>query len=346
MSGTLVYPRLPTEAARQLLDVIREAAKGGIQDVTRLAATTHPKAAPVATGGREASADDLISVRSTVLDAVAQWVQTGEVPRTQQPLFDAQLGKSLYETMRIMPADAAHGETWNFLTLVVLPDVAVTRFNDLADDRGLGNKRQRNVLSRAWLRWEALGDTLLAGSPPLGEDELVGLLERTAVARNRVLVHELASAILSYTQGSRSVYARELYKLVRRRTGPLMLDLLSVEDLAALVRVEAAKLGHIVDGHALIPPPSWLEQLRNRQAPSTEPAVRRVVPEVGVGSGGRQARQSSDGSLEPPSSRAVVSSPVVDKMETLVCQTCGRSFHRVRSRGRKPLECPDCRGTV
>ena len=26
-----------------------------------------------------------------------------------------------------MPADAAHPETWNFLTLVVLPDVALTQ---------------------------------------------------------------------------------------------------------------------------------------------------------------------------------------------------------------------------
>jgi DNA polymerase-3 subunit epsilon len=29
--------------------------------------------------------------------------------------------------------------------------------------------------------------------------------------------------------------------------------------------------------------------------------------------------------------------------ETLTCQTCGSSFQRVSSKGRKPLECPDCR---
>ena len=178
-SGTLVYPRLPAESARQLLAVIREAGAGGIESVSRLAATSHPKAAPVATGGREASADDLIGVRTAVLEAVGPWVENGEVPRGQQPVFDARLGKALYESLRIMPADAAHGGTWSFLTLVVLPDVAITRFRDLADERGLGNKRERNVLSRAWMRWEALGDTLLAGNPALGEDELVGLLERS-----------------------------------------------------------------------------------------------------------------------------------------------------------------------
>jgi hypothetical protein len=32
-------------------------------------------------------------------------------------------------------------------------------------------------------------------------------------------------------------------------------------------------------------------------------------------------------------------------MEALVCSECGADFQRVRSRGRKPLRCPSCRGT-
>ncbi len=30
--------------------------------------------------------------------------------------------------------------------------------------------------------------------------------------------------------------------------------------------------------------------------------------------------------------------------EVLTCQTCGKDFERVRTRGRKPSQCPDCRG--
>jgi hypothetical protein len=30
--------------------------------------------------------------------------------------------------------------------------------------------------------------------------------------------------------------------------------------------------------------------------------------------------------------------------ETLVCSNCGAGFARVRTRGRKPLRCPTCRG--
>jgi len=243
MTGMLVYPRLPTSVARELLEPIRVASGDGIANVAKLASTDHPKAAPVATGGRKASSEDLHAVRTAVLAAVDRWIEVGAIPRAQQPAFDAQLGQSLHESLRILPADAAHPGTWNFLTLVLLPDVAVTRFNDLSDDRGLGTKRERNVLSRAWIRWETLGDLLLEGNPTLGEDELVGLLERTAVARNRVLAIELAKAVLSYGGGmARSEFARKLYKLVRYRTGPLLLDLLSQEELSDLVTTEARKV--------------------------------------------------------------------------------------------------------
>jgi hypothetical protein len=243
MSGRFTYPRLPIEAARELLEVVRDAAQLGIYGVSKLVSTSHPKAAHVVTGGRKATADDLLEVRTTVLEAVGEWVASGQVPRNQQPLFDAKLGRALHESLRIIPADAAHGSTWSFLTLVLLPDVAVTRFSDLADERALGTKRERNVLSRAWIRWETLGEVLFDGTPVLGEDELVGLLERTAVARNRALVHELAKVVLGYAGNTaRSEYARELYKLVRRRTGPLMLDLLSSDKLAHLVQAEAAKI--------------------------------------------------------------------------------------------------------
>lgn len=243
MTGTLIYPRLPVGAAQELLTEIREAFGSGITHVTALAATSHPKAAPVATGGREATVDELLRTRESVVNELGPWLEKGQIPRAQQPLFDARLGRALHEALRIVPADAAHPGTWSFLTLVLLPDVAITRFNDLADDRGLGTKRGRNVLSRAWTRWDALGDLLDAGDPPLGEDELVGLLERTAVARNRQLVIEVAKAVLAHDgKTARSEFARVLYKRVRHRTGPMLLDLLSQDELAHLVDVEVRKI--------------------------------------------------------------------------------------------------------
>jgi hypothetical protein len=46
----------------------------------------------------------------------------------------------------------------------------------------------------------------------------------------------------------------------------------------------------------------------------------------------------------PPSQR--VSRPAPEaSIEVLVCAACGRSFERVRTRGRKPTACPECRAS-
>ena len=43
----------------------------------------------------------------------------------------------------------------------------------------------------------------------------------------------------------------------------------------------------------------------------------------------------------PPTTPAGIAAEI----EILVCSRCGTSFERVRVRGRKPLQCPDCRST-
>ena len=48
-----------------------------------------------------------------------------------------------------------------------------------------------------------------------------------------------------------------------------------------------------------------------------------------------------------PKSRASTEPSVTTQgvEEELVCQSCGRTFTRIRTRGRKPLTCPECRAT-
>jgi len=46
-----------------------------------------------------------------------------------------------------------------------------------------------------------------------------------------------------------------------------------------------------------------------------------------------------------PRQVATASETAEATIETLVCSACGAEFRRVRSRGRKPLRCPSCRGT-
>jgi hypothetical protein len=164
---------------------------------------------------------------------IEPWWQQGIVPSSEVAAFDLALGQTLYEQLQIIPADAAHDGTWSFLTLVVFPDVAVLRFPGMHINRMMGG--ERNVLRRTWIRQKVLGDLLHSPGRQLGEDELVGLFERTAFARNHALIRRLAIAVLVYDGSARSEWARDLYKRVRYNTGPRVLDALSDDELDAII---------------------------------------------------------------------------------------------------------------
>jgi hypothetical protein len=46
----------------------------------------------------------------------------------------------------------------------------------------------------------------------------------------------------------------------------------------------------------------------------------------------------------PRAATVKTANAVSSEVETLVCVSCGANFERVRTRGRKPRTCPDCRG--
>lgn len=181
-----------------------------------------------------ASSDHISTVRAAVIKTIEPWLELGTVARPQAAAFDLALGRAIYDHLDIIPADAAHDGTWSFLTLVVFPDVAVLRFPDMHVSRLIG--APRNVLRRTWFREEVLGDLLHSTDRPLGEDELVGLFERSALARNRALIRRLAVAVLTYDgPTARSEWARALYKRVTFSTGPRLLDALSDAELDEII---------------------------------------------------------------------------------------------------------------
>lgn len=239
---SLVYPRLPYSATQRRISEIENAYQGGgLGDVEALAAHYHPDAAPVATGGQVADDHQIALVRKSVVAAVAPWREGGRVATLDRAAFDLAAGKALHESMRIIPGDAAHGEVWNFLTTVVLPDVAVLRFPDMHPDRMYGGNR--NTFWRIWIRRDTLGDLTDRYARPLGEDEMTGLFERSAMARNRPLIRALATTVMEYAgDEGRSNWARQVYKKVRYLTGPRALDGWTEDELTDLVRQQATNV--------------------------------------------------------------------------------------------------------
>jgi hypothetical protein len=233
-----VYPRLPFSSAYRLVEEIGSTFRAeGIAGLDALVAYQHPRAEPVATGGRVADGDQIESVRSAVVASAAPWRELGAVGRAEAAAFDLAIGRALHDSLKIVPGDAAHDETWSFLTLVVMPDIAVLRFPDMHPDRMFGTLR--NPLRSSWIRRDTLGDLTDHYSKPLGVDEMVGLFERSEMARNRPLIRALAKAVMEYEgAGSRSDWAREVYKEIRYTTGPRALDGMSEQEITTLIRGE------------------------------------------------------------------------------------------------------------
>jgi hypothetical protein len=237
-----VYPRLPFSAGQLLVTEIESSYRsGGLAGLEPLVAFSHGRAEPVATGGRVADAAQIEHVRSAVVAAAEPWQGRGAVSRADAAAFDLAIGRALHKSLVIIPGDAAHDETWNFLSLVVMPDLVVLRFPDMHPDRMFGTPR--NPLRSAWARRDTLGDLTDRYDRPLGVDEMVGLFERSDMARNRPLIRALARAVMEYGgEGSRSDWARAVFKEIRYATGPCALDGMSEEEIAELIPREGRVL--------------------------------------------------------------------------------------------------------
>lgn len=247
---TLVYPRLGDSHGLERLAEMRQVASDDPEALEGLVHFAHPSAEPVPTGGSVASESRIREVREAVASALdGLWSPGSAIRQAERAQFDRALGQALHASMRIVPADAAHAGTWTFMAAVVFPDLTWSRFPELHEERVLGGPR--NTLRRPWFRQEILGDLLSSSAQPLGEDELVGLLERSALARNRRLVRVLADAVVKHEGRGRSEFARDLYKRVTHLTGPLLLDAVSTDELTGIVAALAqgqAWPSHPIDG--------------------------------------------------------------------------------------------------
>lgn len=233
--GSYVYPRLPRTTG---LAIIEESRSYDLDKLLALSAIDHPDAAPVATGTR-VDGSRLEEVRENVRRAAVDRGYPEPLRRGREWTFDSAAGRALYESMDVIPADAAAEGVWSFLSLVLLPEIGPWRFPDRAQDRLLGHPR--NVFRRSWWRAHVLGadlDEAPEGQQPLGEDELVQIMERPTLAANPRVARAVRDGIFRGAErvaAARSEFARDLTKRVLRLTPFLAVDLLDDAELATLV---------------------------------------------------------------------------------------------------------------
>jgi hypothetical protein len=91
--------------------------------------------------------------------------------------------------------DTFQSEVWSYITIRVLPDLALWRWPDNASERYFGNP-ERNAFQRLWHRSFILGPEL--GSE-LQEDEAISIFERMeALGSNKNVACPLARRIVEY----------------------------------------------------------------------------------------------------------------------------------------------------
>ncbi|WP_433352664.1 DUF6339 family protein [Microtetraspora malaysiensis] len=145
----LLYPRLLADQAKPLHEEYRRLQ---ITDLMGHAATAHDSAVYVATGGDRVSETRLRELRDLVVDLAKESGFPNESNRALRAAFDLRLAAALHSEMRLVPAEAASGDVWAFLALVLLPDVAYWRYPAPPGDRVLATDLTRHVFGRMWWR--------------------------------------------------------------------------------------------------------------------------------------------------------------------------------------------------
>lgn len=150
-----LYPRLLSGQARSLYTEHRQLR---LSDLTASHDTTHTSAVFAATGGDRVSPADLRRLRETVVDLARTAGFPEESNKSARADFDLALAALLHTEMGLVPAEAASGDVWAFISLVLLPDVAYWRYPNPVGDRVLATDITRHVFGRLWWRAHLVHD--------------------------------------------------------------------------------------------------------------------------------------------------------------------------------------------
>ncbi|MFD9703755.1 DUF6339 family protein [Lentzea sp. NPDC059081] len=150
-----LYPRLLPWHAKSLFEEYRDL---DLPDLTARHGTSHLSAVFVATGGDRVSPADLAELRTKVVALAAEAGFPAKSDQAAKTAFDLALAEMLHSEMGLVPAEAASGDIWAFLSLVLLPDVAYWRTQSQNSDNVQGSDITRHVFGRLWWRAHLVHD--------------------------------------------------------------------------------------------------------------------------------------------------------------------------------------------
>ncbi|MDX3662885.1 DUF6339 family protein [Streptomyces sp. ID05-26A] len=150
-----LYPRLLPWHAKALYSEYQDL---DLLELMRRHETTYLSAVFVATGGDRVAPADLTALRAKVVALAAEAGYPGGSDQSSRAKFDLALAEMLHSEMGLVPAEAASGDVWAFLALVLLPDVAYWRYPVPKPDRVQASDITRHVFGRLWWRANLVHD--------------------------------------------------------------------------------------------------------------------------------------------------------------------------------------------
>lgn len=253
----MLWPRLQIPVAEK---IYFERQNKTTRALSGYAACDHPAQVYAATGGARAEESDVRAIRT----AICSCAEAAGFPEAASDkhlvLFDRALAPELLRHMPMALAEAGSREVWNFVSLVVAPDVTQWRFaprNHLQDERWLCSDLTRHMFSRLW--WQAYllvgrdgGQDRLDVLNALSESDLNQLLERTQLAGAVELLRAFARAVSADPEKSRDLTRNSAKRLLR---------LMAITDVPSLSYVETEGLAkraiedarHATSGSAVPP---------------------------------------------------------------------------------------------
>ncbi|WP_166969170.1 hypothetical protein [Brevibacterium atlanticum] len=183
-----------------------------------------PRAFPP-TGGSRISESALRGLRQSCIDAVDESSASSALSMTAS--FDIAIGRVLYRAGEHSIGEFGDPYVWDFLTLILMPDLAARRLamGSLSTARGHALQKRitggdrRHVFQRIWKRWLIFGPEIVEAGK-LTEDDFGVTIERLITNRPR-LARAVANAIVGsgYSGSERRDYSRIFMRRLQQTSG-------------------------------------------------------------------------------------------------------------------------------
>lgn len=237
MSTTILLPRLSAERGQQIRARLSQITdlSGAFERSAADELYQAPKAFPV-TGGDPIAFGKLMEIREESIVLMSQL--DAEPSNKFNTKFDIAFGRLLFTHFQDSQSELGVPEVWDFLTLVILPDIALRRFSvaDKAGQSRITGGQRRHVFQRLWKRWKVFGEKIVL-TGKLTEDDYQALLERQFFLERPEVAQVVALAIIDspLTGDARRSQTRLLLRQLMQLSGVVVFDPLDLPHLNNMV---------------------------------------------------------------------------------------------------------------